>query len=638
MLSPESSPESAGDQPARRRVSPSTVTQHGLPTPSNSFSNNNAHGHAHDGEGDIVRQTPGPQANPLIALQPASAFRHKRNASQTEPEVDDNLPTSSNTLAVPRTLGRKRSRLSDDGADTPSTPATNLAWSLAASSIAAPSIPASSLNVGWPQQLPTPIISPAKPPFHLLQSILDVSDLSLRLAINLPIEQFIDLYAISKQFHWNVNSHVQGYIKAYAAHNAPDTAKVFKWTQYVKSTIYDPAVRPIGIRPGVPLRLKDLNRTIPALRWLQKIMHRETVVHRIVSLLACDRIRLPYGTAVVLKKIWFLLELPTCGQRVSILRDGKAWPEKHLLLATMFFHKLDLRFTDLEEGLGEPALRNLLLTQRSLVPMMRVLEGYYDRKDKYSEFVNLVLEAFYDENADAGIDGEDYEDDEYDSDEELDEIEDGIVFDLTDAERTAILADMPSLEGTNAQLVQQHPQAAETPYGDMTVAEFFEMQEDADFDSDSEGPDDNLVLNPGHADPRLNQPVQPDPDPNLILDTDSTRFGALGHEFWNRSRPKLYTPDYLILFEAFVRGLNLHQYVDDMIIWGNKDPRNMKAIPPIRRAWLEGEDNRKYEDVEAREADEIAAPTPLISLTEGEGMELDEVMDDDAMSGLEDDY
>ncbi|KAF2801585.1 uncharacterized protein BDZ99DRAFT_364762, partial [Mytilinidion resinicola] len=323
---------------------------------------------------------------------------------------------------------------------------------------------------------PTPTATPLRPPFNLLQNILDNSDLSLALAINLPIKQFIDLYAISKHFHWEVNSHLQGYIKAYIAHNAPDTAKIFKWSQYAKSTIYDPAVRPIGIHPAVPLAFRDRNRTIPALRWLQKVMHREHVANKIVSLLACEGLRLPHGTTTIIKKIWFLLEQPTCGQRAATLKDRKSWTDRDLLLATILFHKLDLRFTDPEHGKGEPALRTFLLTQKSLDPMLRVLEGYYSRKDKYTEFVNLILEAFYNEVRHAGMFDEDDEDD----------------------------------------------------------------------------------------------------------DNEDSEFGALGREHWYRPCPPLASPDTMILYEAFAQGLNLQKFIVDSILWGNADPRDGGAIPPIR--------------------------------------------------------
>jgi hypothetical protein len=519
----------------------------------------------------------------------------------------------------------------------------------------------------------------------LWQSLFSNIDLIKQVAIRLPIEDFLNLYAIKKQFYWIINSHFLSFIKEYVAYNASETATIFTYAQYVKTMFYDPAVRPSSRNP-------NRNRTIPSLRWLQKIMHCGDTVDKIIALLACEGIYLPRGTSLVMKKIWFLLEHPTTGSRVAIVRDAKMWTDKELLLANMFIIKLDLRFGDPWRGQGEAALTTLMLTQKSLVPLLRLLEGHYTHS--YSGFVNHIVESFYIEVEHAGQRDEfgDW-DEEFDEDameqaalvigeEEMEEYElaqQGLEYaPQTVEEYLAADGDRPLQPlGTNPQpqaiipfmgqlgtvLGQpQHTQAHAVPNqlqiqapgmqfpdqhdpDQQALILYLEQEipdvetdddEDVDFDpnarvnndlddgadlnlatfNDNDFSDEDLDYHPDaiiHNEPEagalIPQPapaeapvvVYTPPDSNDLFGLNYTAYASLRGEHWDRYQRPLLSPDVLIMNESASRGLNLHEHLDDMLLWGFRDPRTGDPIPAVRKEWLDGEDDVKYEEVEHAE-------------------------------------
>lgn len=114
-------------------------------------------------------------------------------------------------------------------------------------------------------------------------------------------------------------------------------------------------------------------RFVPSFRWLKMILHHEAVVDRILRCLAMEGHRFPKRTTLTVKKLWFTLDITDNGRRIGLLHDTRFWSHKDLFLATMFFVKLDMRLTDPVSGDGETGLRKLLLAQKSLETLARVL-------------------------------------------------------------------------------------------------------------------------------------------------------------------------------------------------------------------------------------------------------------------------
>lgn len=324
---PNSDVKSGVSHQTPETLSNATAAGHySLPTPTSSFSFAVELG----GDGHrLTNSTPEQQKPPDVVVEQPEKGTHKRIASTSESR---SAVTDNKLLRSQLALQRKRSRIS-------------LASIL-------PALETTQLN----------------PQFNIFTALLENNDLLLEVSSRLDIKSFIDLYAMSKDYHYLLNSHYTTYMKHYSLKRCPESAAIFRWTCYKSLCIVDPCLRPASLQSDRP-------RDIPSLRWLQMVLYREHVVSEILTLLALESHRVPRATSATIKKIWFILDMPTNGARIGYIQEQNCWGNRDLLLATMFFIKLDMRFSDPVDGNGECALRRLCLTQKSLTVLWKTLRG-----------------------------------------------------------------------------------------------------------------------------------------------------------------------------------------------------------------------------------------------------------------------
>ncbi|KIW07139.1 uncharacterized protein PV09_02011 [Verruconis gallopava] len=217
-----------------------------------------------------------------------------------------------------------------------------------------------------PDKLNLPVI---KKPFCLFDRLLRHPEITLRLAAIMDVQSLVDMYAISKPFHFFMNSHFTTYIRSSANIHAPDSAYVFPWRCYRRLTIKD---------PGFRLNSGNVTRDVPGLKWLQMVSRRHDVVLQIIRNLEEHGHSFPgkpNELVLALKKMWFIMDLPRNGPRIGVMHNTGYWTDRDILIATTFLVKLDMRLTDPVEGTGEISLRNLMLGQRSLCPLRDLLLG-----------------------------------------------------------------------------------------------------------------------------------------------------------------------------------------------------------------------------------------------------------------------
>jgi hypothetical protein len=220
---------------------------------------------------------------------------------------------------------------------------------------------------------PTAKKTPApKKPFQLLDEIFAHPEITLRLGSLMDPRNMVDLYSISKPFHFIMNSHFTTYIRSSAQIHAPGSAYIFPWRCYRRLTVKD---------PGFRLNSVDVARDVPSLKWLQMVTARYRAVKQI---LACLREK---GHGLIGKevdlmravlKMWFLMDLPRNGVRIGVVHNTQYWTDQDIFMATFFLIKLDMRFTDPVEGTGEIGLRKLIMGQRGLFPLRNLLMGKLD--------------------------------------------------------------------------------------------------------------------------------------------------------------------------------------------------------------------------------------------------------------------
>lgn len=203
--------------------------------------------------------------------------------------------------------------------------------------------------------------------FSIFNAILSYPELTLEFSKQLDIEDLISLYAISKEFHFLVNGRFTAMILGQSNGKASESSKTFIFRCYKSLCMRDPARRVNETKP-------DELRFIPSFRWLRMILFREAVVDDILRYLAAEGHRVPKQTRLTIKKIWFTIDISDNARRIGLMHNTSFWSNKDLFLATMFFFKLDLRLTHPTAGNGEVGLRKMLLGQRSLSMLAKVLK------------------------------------------------------------------------------------------------------------------------------------------------------------------------------------------------------------------------------------------------------------------------
>lgn len=249
---------------------------------------------------------------------------------------------------------------------------------------------------------PATLLPPKTPPpatFSLLAAFCKHNQLLLHLTRFLTIPALINLYAMSRVFHHQMNCHYTSFVMAIMRTWAPDSARLFPWRCYKNLCIKDPRRRQLSKWVGKEAQAKEQHqdlRDIPSLRWLQMAVYRHGVCKDMLIQLGTYGHRCPRGTLDALKRIWFMLDLPMNGHRLALIQTPSYISNDTLKYATMFFLKVDMLFTNpagqvyptnhpdqlrfpqqwANLGFTGTALRETLLAEKSLTPLWRVLRGW----------------------------------------------------------------------------------------------------------------------------------------------------------------------------------------------------------------------------------------------------------------------
>ena len=247
-------------------------------------------------------------------------------------------------------------------------------------------------------QAPSPEVSSQN--FNLFTAILAHPELTLEVSKHLDVQTLVALYATSKDYHNLVDNRFTALIMGQAISKASESARVFSFRAYRNLCKRDPIGKimlfSVSEKDGTErvATAKDNDvRFVPSFRWLKMVLHHEAVVDCILQCLAQEGHRLPRCTTLVLKKLWFMLNITDNGRRIAVLHDMRFWSNKDLFIVTMFFVKLDMRLTDPITGTGEMGMRKLLLAQKGLETLARVLAR--DEAKSQLELLRLIVRYDY---------------------------------------------------------------------------------------------------------------------------------------------------------------------------------------------------------------------------------------------------
>ena len=201
----------------------------------------------------------------------------------------------------------------------------------------------------------------------IFDALLAYGDLVLEVTKHLDVDELITLYSISKEFQILANRRFTALILAQSVSKAPESSRTFLFRNYLSLCIRDPAQRPHEVRPAEA-------RWVPSFRWLRMVLFREKVVDDIVRCMYQEGHRLPRRASLIIKKLWYTLDISDNVRRIGVFHDGSFWSDKDLFTAKMFVLKLDMHLTHPMRGNGETGLRRMLLNQRSFSVLARVLK------------------------------------------------------------------------------------------------------------------------------------------------------------------------------------------------------------------------------------------------------------------------
>jgi hypothetical protein len=193
-------------------------------------------------------------------------------------------------------------------------------------------------------------------------------DLFIEIARHLTVNALLKLYSISRDFHAVVGCHMTTVVMHQAFVKCRDAARIFPHSTYKSLCILDPSGRPDP--DGKPSSV----RLVPSFRWLRMVMYREGVVRKIMDQVNQYGHNLPPRTGLVLKKLWLMMDIAFNDKRSMLIRNERFWSNLDLYVATLFFIKIDMCFTDPLTGDGETHLRRLLIGQRSLSQLLKTLQ------------------------------------------------------------------------------------------------------------------------------------------------------------------------------------------------------------------------------------------------------------------------
>lgn len=329
---------------------------------------------------------------------PTSVKRKRYSVSLDYPanDISLNLPkvrTNRNPQAIPPEIGQYLD-----------TDFTSLPPALQATLISAISARATTQRKTTARIIHSLTPKPEPPKFDIISKISGSIDILANVAKYLRPRDIVNLYSISRAFHTTLDGNMQSTIIKAANYICPLPAQIFPYHFYTSCSVPDPVGRPrdpayhdifarLSAAPSLPAahlpNPDGKTRRIPSLVWLLMIHSRHTRVRDIMASLARQGHRLPRGTYATLLKIWLIMDLPSNADRATVIKTRKYFTRFDLYRASLFLVKMCLRMNDPLYGPDHMELLKLMLGQRGLSPLWKLLRG--KGYDTYIEILQLKM-------------------------------------------------------------------------------------------------------------------------------------------------------------------------------------------------------------------------------------------------------
>lgn len=313
-----------------------------------------------------------------------------------------------------------------------------------------------------PQRRALKIVSTCIPapdtPFNLIKSLCRADQMHSIMTQYVPPEDLLNLFCISKDFHFHVNSQYSSYVlsstrqwarlvpesrqadsradivQGEARHYVPpafkgrqaedDIISIFPFSMYRGLCIRDPTRRADALEPRTPATATRLEltlpipkekdclellpewarnpdvRNVPSLRYVFFAQHRMRTLNSIVdSMNEYYRQRLPRDASLLtLGKMWAVLDMPTNSARMALVRNKEYWTDRDIYLSALITFRVDMCMNDPVIKKANKKLREMLYSVRSFVTLAKFLrrEAVTDQ----IEMIQLIVRYSYKPGAD----------------------------------------------------------------------------------------------------------------------------------------------------------------------------------------------------------------------------------------------
>lgn len=161
-----------------------------------------------------------------------------------------------------------------------------------------------------------------------------------------------------------------------------------------KFWMVDPQGRIARDTSGMELAPERGPRVLLTFRYMFDVMYKIHTVHSILRSFAWDYdIHLPGPMLLTLGKLWFLMEQRSNGPRIAFIQDRKWFTDRDVALALQLMIKIDLVSNYPTSGHVFFGLRKLILAQKTLSFLLRVIDRY--RLRTVAEMQALAAEMLY---------------------------------------------------------------------------------------------------------------------------------------------------------------------------------------------------------------------------------------------------
>ncbi|PYH78488.1 hypothetical protein BO82DRAFT_434912 [Aspergillus uvarum CBS 121591] len=200
--------------------------------------------------------------------------------------------------------------------------------------------------------------------FDLLSALSAHPELTVMVTDLLHPEDILTLLSLSRPLHQSLHHNLPTIITHHLQHlntnhptNISDTFPLICYPSLYTTNPSNPHPQP---------RAK--------LGYLLMLTTRTTTINRILTTLLAANIFLPAGTALILRKLWFLMDVPDNHRREWTVRNRNLWSDLDLFLGVFFLVQVDAFLEEVKGVTRFTVMRQLCLAQPSLVVLADYLE------------------------------------------------------------------------------------------------------------------------------------------------------------------------------------------------------------------------------------------------------------------------